>query len=132
MLRNLQKLFVQSPMYCQSNNWWIFCNILWPSQACLQAFNKLCLPQIVQATDLIMFTYILWCLLQQPQLQMTGVAFLGVAPPDFSRSVNYISTRRRGADYAHLITSGTPGFSDLPTALHDMTRLSCMVLIVCY
>ena len=23
----------------------------------------------------------------------------------------------RGADYAHLITSGTPGISDLPTAL---------------
>ena len=23
-----------------------------------------------------------------------------------------------GTDYAHLITTGTPGFSDLPTALH--------------
>ena len=24
-----------------------------------------------------------------------------------------------GTDYAHLITTGTPGFSDLPTALAD-------------
>ena len=38
-----------------------------------------------------------------------------MAPPDFGRSVNPISTR--GTDYAHLITTGTPGFSDLPTAL---------------
>ena len=36
-------------------------------------------------------------------------------PPDFGRSVNPISTR--GTDYAHLITTGTSGFSDLPTAL---------------
>ena len=33
---------------------------------CLEAFHKLCLPQ-----NLIMFTYILWCLLQQPQSHMT-------------------------------------------------------------
>ena len=39
-----------------------------------------------------------------------------MAPPDFDRSVNPISTR--GTDYAHLITTGTPGFSDLPTALN--------------
>ena len=26
-----------------------------------------------------------------------------------------------GADYAHLITTGTPGFSDLPTALRGST-----------
>ena len=38
-----------------------------------------------------------------------------MAPPDFGRSVNPILTR--GTDYAHLITTGTPGFSDLPTAL---------------
>ena len=38
-----------------------------------------------------------------------------MAPLDFGRSVNPISTR--GTDYAHLITTGTPGFSDLPTAL---------------
>ena len=36
-----------------------------------------------------------------------------MAPPDFGRSVNLISTR--GTDYAHLITTGTPGFSDLQT-----------------
>ena len=38
-----------------------------------------------------------------------------MTPPDFGRSVNPISTR--GTDYAHLITTGTPGFTDLPTAL---------------
>ena len=36
-------------------------------------------------------------------------------PSDFGRSVNPISTS--GADYTHLITTCTPGFSDLPTAL---------------
>ena len=41
---------------------------------------------------------------------------MGVVPGgDFGRSVKPISTR--GTDYAHLITTGTPGFSDLPTAL---------------
>ena len=40
------------------------------------------------------------------------------APPDFGRSVNPISTR--GTDYAHLNTTGTPGFSDLPTALDSV------------
>ena len=39
-----------------------------------------------------------------------------MAPPDFGRSVNPISFR--GTYYAHLITTGTPGFSDLPTALY--------------
>ena len=34
---------------------------------------------------------------------------------DFGRSVNPILTRR--TDYAQLITTGTPGFSDLLTAL---------------
>ena len=42
-----------------------------------------------------------------------GVA---MAPPDFGRSYNPISTRRK-ADYAHQITTGTPGFSDLSTVL---------------
>ena len=39
----------------------------------------------------------------------------GVGKIDFGRSVNPISTREK--DYAHLIATGTPGFSDLPTAL---------------
>ena len=38
-----------------------------------------------------------------------------LAPPDFGRSVNPISIR--GTDYAHQITKGIPGFSDLLTAL---------------
>ena len=33
----------------------------------------------------------------------------------FDRSFDPISTR--GTDYVHLITTGIPGFSDLPTAL---------------
>ena len=45
-----------------------------------------------------------------------GCAGCAMAHPDFGRSVNPISTR--GTDYAHLITTGTPGFSDLPTALN--------------
>ena len=44
-----------------------------------------------------------------------GGAGGAMAPPDFGRSVNPISTR--GTDYTHLITNGTPGFSDLLTAL---------------
>ena len=44
-----------------------------------------------------------------------GDAGGAMAPPDFGRSGNPISTR--GTDYAHLITTSTPGFSDLPTAL---------------
>ena len=44
-----------------------------------------------------------------------GCAGYALAHPDFGRSVNPISTR--GTDYAHLITTGTTGFSDLPTAL---------------
>ena len=44
-----------------------------------------------------------------------GLSSLGVHLPDFGRSVNPILTR--GSDYAHRNTTGTPGFSDLPTAL---------------
>jgi hypothetical protein len=38
-----------------------------------------------------------------------------MAHPDFGRSVNPISTRE--TDYAHLITTSTPGFSDFLKAL---------------
>ena len=44
-----------------------------------------------------------------------GCAGCAMAHSDFGRSVNPISTR--GTDYAHLTTTGTPEFSDLPTAL---------------
>ena len=39
-----------------------------------------------------------------------------MAHPDLCKSVDPISTR--GTDYAHLITTDTPEFSDLPTALN--------------
>ena len=52
--------------------------------------------------------YLEWCRL--------GGAGGAMAPPDFGRSFKPISTR--GTDYVHLKnTTGTPGFSDLPTAL---------------
>ena len=55
----------------------------------------------------------------------TGVVLGGaggaMAPPDFGRPVTPISTR--GTDYSHLITTGTPGFSDLPTALDCKIKL---------
>ena len=44
-----------------------------------------------------------------------GGAGGAMAHPDFDRSVDPISIR--GINYAYLITTGTPGFSDLPTAL---------------
>ena len=44
-----------------------------------------------------------------------GGAEGSMATPDFGRSVNPISTKRR--DYAHLITTGTPGFPELLTVL---------------
>ena len=60
----------------------------------------------------------------QTTLDIRGVVPWGagdaMAPPDFGRSVNPISTR--GTDYVHLITTGTPGFSDLPTALSYDSR----------
>ena len=46
--------------------------------------------------------------------------FTCMASPGFGRSVNPILTR--GTDYAHLITSGTLGFSDLPTTLTCITK----------
>ena len=41
----------------------------------------------------------------------------GVSPTDFGRSVNPISTG--GTDSAHLITTSTHEFSDLPTAMNN-------------
>ena len=49
-----------------------------------------------------------------------GGAGGAMPPPNFVRSVNPISNR--GTNYAHLTTTGTPGFSDLPTALYYSTR----------
>ena len=45
-----------------------------------------------------------------------GCAGCAMVHPDFGRSVNPISTR--GDRLCLLITTGTPGFSDLPTALN--------------
>ena len=45
----------------------------------------------------------------------SGWAVRALAQPEFWSSVNPITTR--GADYAHLITTGPPGFSEFPMAL---------------
>ena len=50
-----------------------------------------------------------------------GVVPGGVAPPDFGRSVNPISTRG-GGRLCLLNNTGNPGFSDLPTALLRTTQ----------
>ena len=44
-----------------------------------------------------------------------GGAGGAMAPPDFGRSINPISTK--GGRLCPPINTGTPGFSDLPTAL---------------
>ena len=46
---------------------------------------------------------------------VAGGAGGAMAPPDFARSVTL--SQPGGADYAHQNTTGTSGFSDLPTAL---------------
>ena len=69
------------------------------------------------AVVLAIYEYQMVCVIPcQLLFSIRGVVPGGVAHPDFGRSVNPISTR--GTDYAHLITTGIPGFSDLPTALH--------------
>ena len=58
-----------------------------------------------------------WC--NNPPLRRIGIFIrarpVGIGAPDFERSVNPISAR--GTDYTLHITTGTPGFSELPTAL---------------
>ena len=49
-----------------------------------------------------------------------GGAGGGMAPPDFGRSDRLTLSQPGGTDYVHLITNGTPGFSNLPTALHEL------------
>ena len=47
-----------------------------------------------------------------------GGAGGAMAPPDFLSDQLTLS-QPGGADYPHHITTGTPGFLDLPTALHS-------------
>ena len=46
------------------------------------------------------------------------------APPDFGRSINPISTR--GSRLCPPNNTGTPGFSNLPMALHNKSDLDCL------
>ena len=51
---------------------------------------------------------------------MTGLSSLGVPGVPWHTQIledQLTLFQPRGTDYAHLITTGTPGFSDLPTAL---------------
>ena len=58
-----------------------------------------------------------------------GGAGDAMTPPEFGRSVNPISTRR--TDYAHLITTGTPGFPELLTVLkyNPLNKYSRIILM---
>ena len=52
--------------------------------------------------------------------ESTGLSSLGVLGVPWHTQIladQLTLFQPRGTDYAHLITSGTPGFSDLPTAL---------------
>ena len=54
------------------------------------------------------------------KLQNSGLLSLGVPVVPWHTQIfadQLILFQPRGTDYAHLITTGTPGFSDLPTAL---------------
>jgi hypothetical protein len=51
-----------------------------------------------------------------------GGAGDAMTPPDFGRQLTL--SQPGGADYAHHITTGTPGFSDLPT--YAPTALQCV------
>ena len=57
-----------------------------------------------------------------------GAGVCAMAPQDFARSVNTISTK--GGRLCPSNTTGTPGFSDLPTALNVVTKLgsNCITL----
>ena len=74
-----------------------------------------------------------WCCCYHTCLKPCGIGPWGAenawASPDFGRSVDPISTR--GTDYAHLITTGTLGFSDLPTALYCAVY-ACILLYCMY
>ena len=58
-----------------------------------------------------------------------GCARGAFTPPDFDISVNLISIREENHD--HLITMGTLGFSDLPTALYCAVY-ACILLYCMY
>ena len=49
------------------------------------------------------------------RLLNSGVSSMGVHPQILADQLTL--SQPGGTDYAHLITTGTPGFSDLPTAL---------------
>ena len=55
-----------------------------------------------------------------------GGAGDAMAPPDYGRSDQLTLSQPGGEDYAHHINTGTPGFSDLPTALSQPFRAGNM------
>ena len=61
-----------------------------------------------------MFEYLLR-LRVETVLNYPGLSSLGVPPWHTADQLTLFQPG--GTDYAHLITTGTPGFSDLPTAL---------------
>ena len=61
----------------------------------------------------------------------TGLSSLGVPAVPWHPQIladQLTLSQPGGADYAHHITTGTPGFSDLPTALYDRKDMLLKVL----
>ena len=53
-----------------------------------------------------------------------GCAGCAMAHPDLADQLTLFQPG--GTDYAHVITTGTPGFSDLPTALTGLTLIQLL------
>ena len=66
----------------------------------------------------LLWTFLTWMMTKSISCRGVILKDAGgaMAPPDFGRSVN-LNLNKRGTDYDHLNTTGTPVFSDLPTAL---------------
>ena len=69
-------------------------------------------------TYCVVFQY----LQQLHNMYNAGLSSLGVHPQILVDQLTL--SQPGGADYAHHITTGTPGFSDLPTALSVCTSLT--------
>ena len=54
---------------------------------------------------------------------MQNIREMQSRPPPHILADQLTLSQPRGADYAHqIVCTGTPGFSDFPTALHDIFR----------
>ena len=61
-------------------------------------------------------------------LSLAGLSSLGVPGVPWHTQILEDQFKQGGTDYAHLITTGTPGFSDFPTALY--TIIICQQIMI--